>query len=127
MSEITVGRITFTPGPWRARVKRTGESWWVVAPKDNGEGYLAECVARQDANEANAHLIAAAPDLLASCKELREALAGAMRVISTSDQADLTDCFVEEMERIGIVDGIGIRADTAIQKAEQLAGDTLHE
>jgi len=57
-------------------------------------------------------------DLLASCKELREALAGAMRVISTSEQADLTDCFVEEMARIGITDGIGVRADSIIAKAE---------
>lgn len=62
---------THTPGPWTARVKRTGESWWVVAPRPNGqEGYLAECVGRQEANEANARLIAAAPDLLAALRVL---------------------------------------------------------
>lgn len=44
------------------------------------------------ARSANAHLVAAAPDLLASCRELRDALAAAMRVIAVCDQQDAT-CF----------------------------------
>lgn len=56
-----------TPGPWDARPKRGDtDSWWVTAsPK---HWYVAECVARQAENEANARLIAAAPDLLVAAQ-----------------------------------------------------------
>lgn len=63
-----------------------------------------------------------AADLLASCKELRAALAGAMRVISNATlyKADIIDDFVDEMKSIGIVDGVGGRADAAIANAEKM-------
>lgn len=53
-----------TAGPWIARPARTGDEWWVEAPRPDGSlGYLAECVGRQEANKANARLIAAAPTM----------------------------------------------------------------
>jgi hypothetical protein len=63
---------------------------------------------------------AAAPALLASCKELRDALAGAMRVIAShaSDSDELTEAFVAEMARLHIPPGIGVRADDVIARAE---------
>lgn len=66
-------------------------------------------------NDAHQRLIAAAPDLLAACKELREALAGAMRVLHNEL---LDEVFVEEMAALGIRNGIGVRAEHAIRKAE---------
>jgi len=59
-------------------------------------------------------------ELLASCKELRDALAAAMRTIATDDAShdELTEAFVYECARIGIKDGIGVRADAAIANAE---------
>lgn len=69
---------------------------------------------------ANARLIAAAPDLLASLKETREALAAAMRVIhaAVNDKADIIDDLVEAMTEAGITNGVGVRAGAAIAKAE---------
>ena len=63
----------------------------------------------------------AAPQLLESCKELREALAGAMRVIAAHACADgqmLTEDFVTEIARLHISPGIGVRADDVIARAE---------
>lgn len=63
---------THTPGPWTARPRRTGDSWWVEAPIEGGRlGYLAECVGR-NASEANALLVAAAPDLLQALRDVLE-------------------------------------------------------
>lgn len=59
-------------------------------------------------------LHAAAEKLLAACKELRDALAGAMRVIHEND---CVASFVSEMGRLGIKDRIGVRANSAIADA----------
>jgi len=64
---------------------------------------------------ANMKLIAAAPDLLEACKELRDALAAAMRVVSGSEYAD---AWLAVCDSIGIKPGVGKRADAAIEKAE---------
>ncbi len=54
--------------------------------------------------------------LFESCKELREALAAAMRVIYAGG---LVDEFMVESEMVGIVNGIGVRAATAIDRYEK--------
>jgi len=63
---------------------------------------------------------AAAPALLASCKELRDALSAAMTVIANDPAAgdELTDAFVQELARRHIAPGIGVRAEDAIAQAE---------
>ena len=55
-------------------------------------------------------------DLLDSCKELRDALAAAMRVLMIYIKGP--EIFESELHRIGIPDGIGVRADAAIRRAE---------
>lgn len=57
-------------------------------------------------------------DLLTSCRELRDAVAGALRVMTSHPDVDaLVDAYVNEMARIGITDGFGVRADAAIAAA----------
>lgn len=79
---------THTPGPWRVEQETTG-IWGACDPSDNstrGMGYpIAECRTTPsgrwasgpdyDEAEANARLIAAAPDLLAALEHI---LAGAL-------------------------------------------------
>lgn len=67
--------------------------------------------------EANGRLMAAAPNLLSSCKELRDALACAMRVVVEYGASDLNDRIMLEMVAAGIFPGVGVRADAAIAKA----------
>lgn len=66
-----------TPGPWKmikgadddetrcAVVQDNGDKEWLIATVENGAP--GDCLATES---ANAHLIAAAPDLLAALKEL---------------------------------------------------------
>ena len=55
-------------------------------------------------------------ELLTVCMELRDALAGAIRVIASQD-VSLTEAFIEEMRAMGIKNGVGVRADAIIAKA----------
>lgn len=128
---------TPTPGPWKS-LKEDDLGFQVDVVADvvvgaNVHKHIAACpfdgrFMKDGESVANARLVAAAPDLLASCNELREALAGAMRVIHAHDNGwrgatslgltSLTDIFVEEMARIGIANGVGVRADAAIAKTK---------
>lgn len=65
-----------TPGPWVAICPAEGwDGWWVEAA---GEQHIAEVTGYQSdpVRRANAHLIAAAPDLLAACEAALEAIRG---------------------------------------------------
>ena len=56
----------FTKGEWKATKAVSGN--WLIMPKTSGQ-----CIARSVSSEANAHLIAAAPDMykvLTGIKEL---------------------------------------------------------
>jgi len=58
-------KMKHTPGPWKADNWATG--WTVSAPDSHySVCHLEDC----NNAEANAHLIAAAPDLLEACKNL---------------------------------------------------------
>jgi len=73
-----VGEAAHTPGPWRATTLHgatTHEPWMVWA--DGPNAAIAHVFQRSEAGSgnnvqqcANARLIAAAPDLLAACKEV---------------------------------------------------------
>lgn len=69
--------MKYTPGPWVARnatLPKSGVIRWVILETDNGftlaDTGSADTPKHQD--EANAHLLAAAPDLLEACKAALE-------------------------------------------------------
>lgn len=62
----------------------------------------------------------AAPDLLASCKELRESLAVAMQIMAGYEM--VWNRFEKTVQQRGIANGVGVRADAAIVKAEKSVG-----
>lgn len=117
-----------TPGPWRVHHHQhlsighfTHEG--TSNPDGRWIGPVAELkylIANDAEQLANAHLIAAAPDMFASLKEMRDALAAAMRVIeaATPDKADIIDCFLDELKAAGVLNGVGVRATAAIANAE---------
>ena len=51
--------------------------------------------------------------------DLRNALAAAMRVIVSNDDGVRIDAFLEEVRRLGIKDGVGVRADEWLKKRQQ--------
>jgi len=51
--------------------------------------------------------------------DLRNALAAAMRVIVSNDDGVRIDAFLEEVRRLGIKDGVGVRADEWLKKRRQ--------
>ncbi len=118
-----------TPGPWKeGPTEGIGQKGKLIVVDSLGLK-VADCEARKvgikfdrslQEDTANARLIAKAPELLDRVKELRAALAGAMRVIEGAviDKADIADCFVDEMKRLGIANGIGQRADNLIADIE---------
>ena len=57
-----------TPGPWELR--RSVREYWFIDHEQGGEGYT---LTKLDCNEADAHLIAAAPDLLAALQDFLSA------------------------------------------------------
>ena len=99
-----------TLGPWKAHptyVEIPGTPMILVSTNNPKPGDSSH----------DTHLIAAAPDLLASAKELLEALAALFRVCVASGH-DVTPAYQAELTRLGVADGIGVRAQDAIAKAE---------
>lgn len=66
--------MTHTPGPWRTFKQADGTAWIVATEALDKFGRSCESIVRipldRNGVEANARLIAAAPDLLAACKAL---------------------------------------------------------
>ena len=64
--------MTHTPGPWTIEGTRDSDEFWVV--KDEGPVCeISQTFGYPDADEANARLIAAAPELLAIVQHLADA------------------------------------------------------
>lgn len=115
-AQLAAGRgVMHTPGPWDA------QGIYFFADPLVGEtiplGEMNYKFISFDEAKANARLIAAAPELLASCKELRDALAAAMRVIATSECV-FAGAFADELAEAAVPSGFGVRAQFAIAKAE---------
>ena len=124
-----------TPGPWTARESdvldgksryQTDGAIMVYADGDCDLHPIADCSVNHTCRlaseaQANARLIAAAPDLLASLKEMRDVAAALFRVIdgAVECKADIIDDLHEEFEKAGIPNGFGVRANTAIAKARR--------
>lgn len=66
----------FTPGPWTIRKASRGPSWYVEGQHTRARSpwLVADVDGMGDENEANARLIAAAPDLLAALEACEEVL-----------------------------------------------------
>jgi hypothetical protein len=64
-----------TPGPWHIEERTDMEGYWIAIPAPIGRKVIAEVDTGFDEpwdsmQHANAHLIAAAPDMYSICKEL---------------------------------------------------------
>jgi D-serine deaminase-like pyridoxal phosphate-dependent protein len=105
--------MPYTPGPWI--VRGTGGALLCVV---NNEGayivdrFLLPHFMPDSERLANARLISAAPDLLASLMETRDAAAALMRAIAASGHATEV---LDELEPG--YDGFGVRAQAAIARA----------
>jgi hypothetical protein len=65
-----MSKTEHTPGPWFVNQAAANKGFARVTANN---GMIAECGPHREANEqhfANAHLIAAAPDLLETCKDI---------------------------------------------------------
>ena len=85
---MTDSKTSFTLGPWAYQEKSDAYTHIVRAPENR---FI--CQLRQDRSgiaEANAHLIAAAPDLYAALQEAEEIL---------SDLPDEGDSYIQEVRR----------------------------
>lgn len=108
----------FTPGPWTALGRQAGLSLAIIAGQPPTEGLW---IARtfhgmgDEQEDANAHLIAAAPDLYAAALELREAVAACFRTIIRIP--GLADRLETELIAAGVKEGFGKRAGEALAKA----------
>jgi len=69
--------------------------------------------------EANAHLMAAAPEMLEALMELREACAACFRIIA--QEPGLATKLDEEFQRIGLNPGFGVRAQDVVRKVTEAA------
>lgn len=94
------------------RSQNTDGSW-------HGQG-VASVASSKDENVGSddARLISAAPDLLASCKELLGAMYTLMRATDGEAHSTIQEWWAAECERQGIQSGFGKRAMNAIAKAE---------
>ena len=101
-----MSKPTHTPGPWIAAAGRSSiVGRPVVAPNAMGRSVCNVHGADEEA-EANAHLIASSPELLATAIEGRDAMTAAMADQTVSD---------DEWQRLSDARD---RADAAIAKAE---------
>ena len=126
----TSAPVAHTPGPWHQSHREMNDgnwrttvhttdgqtvctlSWYPRPPVDTNVGRVIGTY-----REANALLIAAAPDLLAALKDMRDALAAMMRVVAMHKGA-IAEEFGQEIDRLGIRRGFGVRAQNAIARAE---------
>lgn len=105
----------FTPGPWKAEFREYGgydcmsASWSIVS--DESEFATLDCRTRDHANdpqqEANANLMAAAPELFDALKELHEISGEANIPMENSKSVRLMGKFLATREK----------AEAAIKKA----------
>jgi hypothetical protein len=65
--------MKFTPGPWSIVPNIIETEWLITAQRSDAcRGYVASTAKTNDESEANARLIAAAPELYEALKEIAE-------------------------------------------------------
>lgn len=70
-AEVDVASCDHTPGPWTIHQTRKGAEVWIQS--ERGTVFDSGAPNEWPLSEANARLIAAAPDLLAACELLNKA------------------------------------------------------
>lgn len=101
---------THTPGPWIPVLCRDGESWRVVRDQNEGIGErrIAENIQQgRDNGEADARLIAAAPQMVEALREILKM------------SASMAICKIPHLVGLGL-ENIRLRAIDAIQQATDL-------
>lgn len=86
--------MSHTPGPWTFR-PGSGLGFYVEGrlEKENGHWLIAEACGRSNQNEANARLIAAAPDLLSALERIEYSYALLLAGKPVRDAAEtLAEC-----------------------------------
>jgi len=115
-------KASYTPGPWKQKTgPRLSGSGWARIIDIKTEGPIANVSSRHtkgnrergdfDTEEANARLIAAAPELLKACQETLT------RLINTEINGTLADAVIGNQDKGRIQSSICILG-TAIAKAE---------
>jgi hypothetical protein len=117
-----------TPGPWVAEptpkdkdpeIDFTDAPFWIADTRHLGEVLAVVHITANNEAEANARLMAKAPELLDCCIELREVLLAALDVIAIRAGREAADHYVDDLRTRGFVPGIiGLRADVVIADAE---------
>ena len=105
---MTTSKTSFTPGPWRIEASPSKGRWTAVYTVDPCED-LAQVI-----GQANAHLIAAAPDLYA-------ALEGMLEAYEDDHGNGVCDCMLEEYNQPHICEAC--QARQALAKARSQATD----
>jgi hypothetical protein len=102
--------MSHSRGPWHVGKSRTNQG---QIPVVTGVDRVALIDDNSDEAMANAHLVAAAPDLYEALKETLEAAKVAARFIA---ERGLTSAFLNQTTHIR--NGFGVRAQQAIAKVE---------
>lgn len=112
IEEGSLSETKWTPGPWNVQ-----DAFIAIAleVRDAAQGNLVAAMAMYPEADADAHLIAAAPDLYNAALELREAVAACFRTIATIP--GLADRLELELIEAGVKEGFGKRAGEALDKA----------
>lgn len=66
--------MSHTPGPWKFQQDGNEPYWSVDMPFTDGSGRYGACNAMVYTTEEDARLVAAAPELLAACREAASAI-----------------------------------------------------
>lgn len=87
----TDSRAAHTPGPWEVRGQQDDDGWnegrHIYAPQDRYNG-RSGCVALVKRSQADARLIAAAPELAEGLREAVKALTLAAAIIGRDERID---------------------------------------
>ena len=75
-----------TPGPWTCNIDAEGLNVFQDDPEHPGNGDHIMCIPRHPESEANARLIAAAPEMLAALTKTVSALVAAIPQTPAEDQ-----------------------------------------
>lgn len=94
---MSVTKVSHTPGPWDI-AKQTDMGWRGLAVVAPGKLHIANLVFQLDDRElANAHLIAAAPEMLGALQDVVHECTCSLR---EKESGHLVSCFVPRIKEV---------------------------